>query len=75
MRTSIVIDDALMGQAMQASGARTKREAVEVGLSTLLQPHQGAQDHRWDHCHSLQLLRRSLRATRQTCHCYSATWT
>jgi len=203
MRTNIVIDDALMRQAMQASGARTKREAVEVGLLTLVRMqqqgdirayrgglpleddledqrldadsepnrpgavvivvdssawidffngvktpqverldgllgvtpiaigalilvdvvqgfrqekdgatarqlfsslvplhgaavdaqnaqclegsrelpgtapprHHGAQDHRWDHCHSLQLLRRSLRATRQTCHCYSATWT
>ena len=36
MRTNIVIDDALMRQAMQASGARSKREAVELGLRTLL---------------------------------------
>ena len=36
MRTNIVIDDTLMRDAMAASGARTKREAVELGLKTLL---------------------------------------
>ncbi len=36
MRTNIVIDDALMRQAMQASGARSKREAVELALRTLV---------------------------------------
>lgn len=36
MRTNIVIDDALMADAMKASGAQTKREAVEMGLRTLL---------------------------------------
>lgn len=36
MRTNIVIDDELMMEAMRASGARTKREAVELGLKTLL---------------------------------------
>lgn len=36
MRTNIVIDDVLMAEAMAASGARTKREAVELGLKTLL---------------------------------------
>lgn len=36
MRTNIVIDDQLMVEAMRASGARTKREAVELGLKTLL---------------------------------------
>ncbi len=36
MRTNIVIDDALMDEAMKASGAQTKREAVEMGLKTLL---------------------------------------
>lgn len=36
MRTNIVIDDALIADAMQASGARTKREAVELGLQALL---------------------------------------
>jgi Arc/MetJ family transcription regulator len=36
MRTNIVIDDDLMAQAMAATGARTKREAVELGLRTLL---------------------------------------
>ncbi len=37
MRTNIVIDDELMSQALKASGAKTKREAVELGLRTLLQ--------------------------------------
>jgi Arc/MetJ family transcription regulator len=36
MRTNIVIDDRLMAEAMNASGAQTKREAVELGLKTLL---------------------------------------
>ena len=40
MRTTIVIDDALMRQAMQASGARSKREAVELGLRTLVRLRQ-----------------------------------
>ena len=35
MRTNIVIDDTLMENAMRASGARTKREAVEMGLQML----------------------------------------
>ena len=38
MRTGIVIDDALMKQAMQAGGARSKREAVELGLRTVPWP-------------------------------------
>ena len=37
MRTNIVIDDKLMADALKASGARTKREAVELGLRMLLQ--------------------------------------
>lgn len=37
MRTNIVIDDKLMQEALQASGAKTKREAVELGLRTLVQ--------------------------------------
>jgi Arc/MetJ family transcription regulator len=40
MRTNIVIDDALMRQAMQASEARSKREAVELGLRTLVRLRQ-----------------------------------
>ena len=40
MRTNIVIDDTLMKQAMQAIGARSKREAVELGLRTLVKLQQ-----------------------------------
>ena len=36
MRTNIDIDDDLMRQAMQASGATTKRSAVEQGLRMLI---------------------------------------
>lgn len=36
MRTNIVIDDRLMSAALRATGLRTKREAVELGLRTLL---------------------------------------
>lgn len=34
LRTTIVMDDALQQQVLQASGARTQREAVEPGLRT-----------------------------------------
>jgi len=36
MRTNIVIDDELMSATLQATGIKTKREAVEEGLRTLL---------------------------------------
>jgi Arc/MetJ family transcription regulator len=36
MRTNIVIDDQLMRETLRATGLRTKREAVEEGLRTLL---------------------------------------
>ncbi|HWS75151.1 MAG TPA: type II toxin-antitoxin system VapB family antitoxin [Quisquiliibacterium sp.] len=36
MRTNIEIDDQLMKDALRLTGAKTKREAVEMGLRTLL---------------------------------------
>ncbi|MBE1425974.1 Arc/MetJ family transcription regulator [Desulfomicrobium macestii] len=36
MRTNIVIDDQLMGQALELSGLKTKKEAVEEGLRLLI---------------------------------------
>ena len=36
MRTNIVIDDRLMRATLRATGLKTKREAVELGLRTLL---------------------------------------
>ncbi|MEQ1879407.1 MAG: type II toxin-antitoxin system VapB family antitoxin [Burkholderiales bacterium] len=36
MRTNIVIDDKLMKDALRATGAKSKREAVELGLRTLV---------------------------------------
>ena len=43
MRTNVEIDDKLMADALKACGARTKREAVELGLKTLLQVGRQAQ--------------------------------
>jgi Arc/MetJ family transcription regulator len=36
MRTNIEIDDKLMAETLRATGLKTKREAVELGLKTLL---------------------------------------
>ena len=36
MRTNIVIDDQLMRDTLRATGLKTKREAVEEGLRSLL---------------------------------------
>jgi Arc/MetJ family transcription regulator len=36
MRTHIEIDESLMKEAMRASGAKSPREAVELGLRTLV---------------------------------------
>jgi Arc/MetJ family transcription regulator len=35
MHTNIVIDDALMAEALRATGLRTKRQVVEAGLRLL----------------------------------------
>jgi Arc/MetJ family transcription regulator len=43
MRTNIEIDDQLMRDAMAATGARTKKEAVELGLRTLTRLRRQAQ--------------------------------
>jgi Arc/MetJ family transcription regulator len=40
MRTNIVIDDKLMQETLRATGLKTKREAVEQGLRTLLRLRQ-----------------------------------
>ncbi len=40
MRTNIVIDDKLMADTLKATGVKTKREAVELGLKTLLRLRQ-----------------------------------
>ena len=42
MRTNIVIDDKLMKDTLRATGLKTKREAVELGLRTLLRLQQQA---------------------------------
>jgi Arc/MetJ family transcription regulator len=39
-RTNIVLDDALIAKAMRITGARTKREAVDVALRSLIEQRQ-----------------------------------
>jgi Transcription regulator of the Arc/MetJ class len=36
VRTNIEIDDMLMNDALKATGLQTKKEAVELGLKTLI---------------------------------------
>lgn len=36
MRTTLLIDDALMAEVLKATGLKTQRAAVELGLRTLL---------------------------------------
>ena len=43
MRTNIVIDDKLMRDTLRATGLKTKREAVEAGLRSLLRLKRQAQ--------------------------------
>ncbi|HEX4809072.1 MAG TPA: type II toxin-antitoxin system VapB family antitoxin [Bryobacteraceae bacterium] len=43
MRTNIAIDDKLMRDTLRATGLKTKREAVEEGLRTLLRLRKQAQ--------------------------------
>lgn len=43
MRTNIVIDDQLMRDTLRATGLKTKREAVEQGLRTLLRVSRQAE--------------------------------
>ena len=40
MRTSIVIDDKLLEDALRLTGLKSKREVVELGLRTILRLHQ-----------------------------------
>ena len=37
MRTNIVLDDKLVREAMKATGAKTKREVVDIALRRLVQ--------------------------------------
>ena len=47
MRTNIVIDDKLMKDTLKLTGLKTKREAVELGLKTLLRLRQQEQIRRF----------------------------
>jgi Arc/MetJ family transcription regulator len=37
MRTNVVIDDQLMKEALELSGYRTKKDAIEAGLRLLVE--------------------------------------
>ena len=37
MRTNVVVDDELMATALQVSGLKTKKDAIEEGLKLLVQ--------------------------------------
>ena len=37
MRTNVVIDDQLMQEALELSGFRTKKDAIEAGLRLLVE--------------------------------------
>jgi len=43
MRTNIVLDDELVAEAMKYSGAKTKREVVELALNELVMRHRQRQ--------------------------------
>ena len=43
MRTNIDIDDALLAEAMEATGASTKRETVEAALKAIVRLHRQKQ--------------------------------
>ena len=43
MRTNIVIDEKLMNDALLATGLKTKKEVVELGLKTLVRLNQQKQ--------------------------------
>lgn len=42
MRTNIEIDDKLMSDALKTTGLKTKKDAVELGLKTLIRLHKQA---------------------------------
>jgi Arc/MetJ family transcription regulator len=48
MRTNIVIDEKLMNETLRLTGLKTKREAVELGLRTIvrLRKQQGIRRYR-----------------------------
>jgi len=47
MRTNIMIDDKLMKDTLRMTGLKTKREAVELGLRTLLRLRKQAEIRRF----------------------------
>jgi Arc/MetJ family transcription regulator len=42
MRTNVVLDDALIGEALRVSGIKTKKRAIEEGLRLLVRVNRQA---------------------------------
>ena len=38
-KTTVLIDENLLAEAIETTGARTKKEAIEAGLRSLIQQH------------------------------------
>lgn len=47
MRTNVEIDDKLISEAMELSGARTKREAVDMALRQLVKIGRQGEIRKW----------------------------
>ena len=47
MRTTVLIDEKLIREAMKATGLKTKRAVVEAGLRALIQIKSQADIRRW----------------------------
>ena len=47
MRTNIVIDEKLMKETLRLTGLKTKREAVELGLRTIVRLRKQAEIRRF----------------------------
>ena len=65
MRLSISVDSSLLEEAKKASGSRTKREAIERALHTLVEAHRRSQAIRHIGTIPLMIDRATLRKLRQ----------
>ena len=65
MRLSISVDSSLLEEAKKASGSRTKREAIERALRTLIQANRRAQAIRHAGTIPLTIDRETLRTLRR----------
>ena len=64
MRLSVTLDPTLLETAAKLSGSRTKRQAIERALQTLIQAHRRTEMIRHAGAFRLTLSRRTLRRLR-----------